>query len=226
MLNPRTRIPPAVANAQRNSALIFIAYNVFNGLAHQGIDNAAHLGGLVSGFALGWVLAVPVGTRPATIDRTLMMATVAALAVLGGAFTLLQHPGAEELERRHLVAALQPFFDAEGKAVDLMSKLADELKAGQITNQAAAARIQVEVKPLWENALATVSAATSQATGARREAADAVQRYCEARLRHAGLTADALRQEQAELNSRAAEAAQQVNGLADKAREALKVLNP
>jgi rhomboid protease GluP len=49
MVNPRTRIAPHIANAQRNSALIFIAYNLLNGVTHAGIDNAAHVGGLAPG---------------------------------------------------------------------------------------------------------------------------------------------------------------------------------
>jgi rhomboid protease GluP len=36
---------------------ILIVINLFWGFSQQGIDNLAHLGGLVSGFALGWVLA-------------------------------------------------------------------------------------------------------------------------------------------------------------------------
>jgi rhomboid protease GluP len=60
VLNPKTRIPAHIAAAHRNSAAIFIAYNLFNGFVHPGIDNAAHIGGLVGGFAMGWVLARPV----------------------------------------------------------------------------------------------------------------------------------------------------------------------
>src|SRR5262245_1899240 len=61
VVNPKTRIPAAIAAAHRNSAAIFIVYNLVNGFALSGIiDNAAHVGGLVGGFAMGWVLARPV----------------------------------------------------------------------------------------------------------------------------------------------------------------------
>lgn len=49
---------------QRNSAIVFIAYNLLNGARAQGIDNAAHLGGLIGGFVMGYLLS-----RPLTPDR-------------------------------------------------------------------------------------------------------------------------------------------------------------
>jgi len=56
-------VPASVIKAQRNSAMIFIAYNVLNG-ARQGIDNAAHIGGLSAGFVMGFLLS-----RPLSPDR-------------------------------------------------------------------------------------------------------------------------------------------------------------
>jgi hypothetical protein len=44
------------------STLTFAAYNLFYGAVHPGIDNAAHIGGLVSGMWLGFV--VPPGKVP------------------------------------------------------------------------------------------------------------------------------------------------------------------
>ncbi len=54
-------IPAQVLRAQRNSTLAFIAYAVVFGLVVPGIDNAAHLGGLATGFGLGWMLTRPLG---------------------------------------------------------------------------------------------------------------------------------------------------------------------
>tara|TARA_B100001123_G_scaffold421439_1_gene529019 strand:- start:223 stop:741 length:519 start_codon:yes stop_codon:yes gene_type:complete len=38
--------------------LIFIGYNVFYGFLVPGIDNAAHIGGLISGFLLGFAITI------------------------------------------------------------------------------------------------------------------------------------------------------------------------
>ncbi|NOZ20479.1 MAG: rhomboid family intramembrane serine protease [Planctomycetes bacterium] len=58
-LRQRGSIPAAMLQSIRNSTLVFVAINLFYGFAHTGIDNAAHIGGLGSGFVLGLVLARP-----------------------------------------------------------------------------------------------------------------------------------------------------------------------
>ena len=84
VVNPKTRIPAGIAATHRNSAAIFIAYNLFNGFVNPGIDNAAHIGGLVGGFAMGWILARPVNleARQEPLGRL-------AIGALGGAALLL-----------------------------------------------------------------------------------------------------------------------------------------
>jgi len=59
ILNPVSGVPPTIVASQRRIGLAFIAYNLIGGFTHHGIDNAAHLGGLVGGFVMGWILARP-----------------------------------------------------------------------------------------------------------------------------------------------------------------------
>jgi len=52
-----TRVfPKDFSKAFLTSTLIFIGYNLLMGFAGAGIDNAAHIGGLVSGFIIGLIL--------------------------------------------------------------------------------------------------------------------------------------------------------------------------
>ena len=53
-------VPASIMTAHRNSMLVFVGYNLMFGFVYPGIDNAAHLGGLLSGFLLGLGLARPV----------------------------------------------------------------------------------------------------------------------------------------------------------------------
>jgi membrane associated rhomboid family serine protease len=57
-------LPASVAKAQSTSAGVFVIYSLLNGARYGGIDNAAHLGGLVGGFVMGLLLA-----RPLDIER-------------------------------------------------------------------------------------------------------------------------------------------------------------
>ena len=59
MLREKHGVPRAVFQPIMRSTLTFAGYNIVFGLAHPGIDNAAHVGGLVSGFVLGWLVALP-----------------------------------------------------------------------------------------------------------------------------------------------------------------------
>jgi len=52
----RSSMPRTIQAQRFRTAAFIIVYSLFNGLTHQGIDNAAHLGGLVSGFVMGWLL--------------------------------------------------------------------------------------------------------------------------------------------------------------------------
>lgn len=45
-----------VENISAKQMLLFIALSLYGGFSHQGIDNAAHIGGLVAGFLLGLLL--------------------------------------------------------------------------------------------------------------------------------------------------------------------------
>jgi len=92
------RIPAAVVRAQRNSTLGFIAYAVVFGLAVPGIDNAAHLGGLATGFALGWLLTQPLGgilsrreVRRGVLGAALLSALLLAVGVTSAGWAAGRH---------------------------------------------------------------------------------------------------------------------------------------
>jgi rhomboid protease GluP len=59
VLSPASGVPPTIVASHRKGIVVFIAYNLINGIAHHGVDNAAHLGGLIAGFFVGWTLARP-----------------------------------------------------------------------------------------------------------------------------------------------------------------------
>ncbi len=52
---PRTLFSPML-----KSTVVFAGYNLAYGATHPGIDNVAHLGGLLGGIAIGWLVAIPI----------------------------------------------------------------------------------------------------------------------------------------------------------------------
>jgi rhomboid protease GluP len=51
------RLNPDFVKATKSSMLLFVGYSMVMGFTSSHIDNSAHIGGLVSGFILGYVLA-------------------------------------------------------------------------------------------------------------------------------------------------------------------------
>jgi membrane associated rhomboid family serine protease len=70
-------LPASVVKAQRASAGVFVVYSLLNGV-RGGIDNAAHLGGLVGGFLMALILA-----RPLNADRNSKQWTAQWAAAIG-----------------------------------------------------------------------------------------------------------------------------------------------
>jgi rhomboid protease GluP len=81
-----TLVPASVMLSKRYSMLVFIGFNLFYGIGHRGIDNAAHIGGLLGGFALGLALATPLSAEERTGSQSAvyLRALVLAIALVGG----------------------------------------------------------------------------------------------------------------------------------------------
>ena len=88
MLDKKNGVPVSIMSAHATSMGVFILYGLYNGFSKSGIDNAAHLGGLAAGLALGFALATPfgAGTRPPAVRAgagvAACVAAIVALALL------------------------------------------------------------------------------------------------------------------------------------------------
>ncbi|HXB03067.1 MAG TPA: rhomboid family intramembrane serine protease [Opitutaceae bacterium] len=60
MLREKHALPRNVFSPLLRSTLFFAGYNIVYGMVHPEIDSAAHIGGFVSGFGLGWLTALPI----------------------------------------------------------------------------------------------------------------------------------------------------------------------
>ena len=59
LLLSRGSIPNKVLEHIGSGALVFVAYNVFYAIGEEGIDMAAHIGGLATGFLCGVLMRLP-----------------------------------------------------------------------------------------------------------------------------------------------------------------------
>jgi rhomboid protease GluP len=80
----------SVKKALFTSIIIFVAYNIINGLKpNSGIDNAAHIGGLLSGFLIGYAL---IPSLKQFKNKLIKFSTIGALTfvLLISSFTIYQ----------------------------------------------------------------------------------------------------------------------------------------
>ena len=127
---PGTGVPGEVLRRHLASALAFLGYSLAVGFTVPGIDNAAHLGGLAGGLALGWLLVRPIGaTGPAPLPaRRAAVAAVLAVAVVGMTAFALPRPEARELAQARFGEALDAF------AQEAMALLAEREATGKALN--------------------------------------------------------------------------------------------
>lgn len=141
MLDRRNGIDPAAMKAHAASMAVFIAYGVVNGLASTGIDNAAHLGGLAAGAALGYALGRPPGSNRVEPLRMAGGIAACALAIAGLASLAPNNRAGFEAERQFR-EDLKAFTKEEERLVAALSTLiakaqAPGAKGGELRPEAA-----------------------------------------------------------------------------------------
>ena len=106
-------IPKAAIRSTMKSLLIFAAYNLFFGLS-RGIDNAAHIGGLASGLALGAFLSKHLTGPAESRQQWRNLAVVLSIVLLTAGMYYVRN------QHRELTAVSNPsdYFDQYQKAMD------------------------------------------------------------------------------------------------------------
>lgn len=131
----RGRLPRKLSRRIMTSEGVFLAYALVNGFTRQGIDNAAHVGGLAAGAALAWLLVEaiePVG-RQAQRARHALLAGPLVVAVVAGLVVAAPQP---RVDHRALFASqtafqrILPRLQAASRAVQ---KDAEDAKAGRMS---------------------------------------------------------------------------------------------
>ena len=95
-----------------SSLLFFCGFSLYFGVVSQGIDNACHVGGLISGLILGWLIARLAPQHDAPLRRISILA-VATLALAGSALWVQHWRGTPfQIER-----AIDSLSDKPGRAL-------------------------------------------------------------------------------------------------------------
>jgi rhomboid protease GluP len=186
VINARNGVPKAIMKAHRNSALLWGGYSLLFGAANAGlIDNAAHVGGLLGGFTMGWLLARPVDPqlRAQPGGMKLAGAFLAGALMLGAAAWAVMHPGAEAAQVRDYERFDAQLPTREHEAIQQMQRALEMSKSGNGAGFRAQMAGAAQKWAALENELRAIEVGASVERVHRRELylryIDARRRYCE-----------------------------------------------
>jgi len=182
MLHPGIRIPSALLRARWLSMLVFLLYSLVSGMLQSGIDNAAHAGGLVTGFVLSWLLIRPVSVVEAFPKRQPLAAGVFVGAVALAALWQANASGAR------LTPSGQFLHDhawfATGESVNLREwqRLGAQSSAGTVSSVELAQRFERDILPFWQSTARRLHAELPSINGPQRNIAQLLGDYVQRRL--------------------------------------------
>src|SRR5262247_4010710 len=129
--------------ALRTNTLAFLGYNLVYGFMVQGIDMAAHLGGLAGGFVCGFVLTPsPTFVGPSRHQGRSVLVGVMGLGLIIGLSELL--PRAEDVEAR-----LQQFASLDTTILATFNRAITQLQQGKLSEAEVVRILEQEVLPPW-----------------------------------------------------------------------------
>lgn len=134
LLVHRRAIPPSVLKPLRSQSLGFVVFNVAFGAAVPMIDQAAHLGGLATGFLAGLALAPAWprrGTSAASIARSGLASVIVAAVVVAACFGVIRWRAGTitPIDRfRDFAIEVAPLQDRQEATIRGLVEFADKLQ--------------------------------------------------------------------------------------------------
>jgi len=196
-------MPISVFNQIRSSTLAFIGYSLFAGVAIPGIDNAAHIGGLLGGMVLGYGFAQPLATRRALdlLSRRALITLVAVALACGWMWQRVPLPQQGTRLMRTpddggFGRALAQLTFEEATLVARTNGLLDNLRKEKVSPDAAVQEMRNELVPRWQAQVDAMSR-LSLPQGAYETRRRVLVRYAELRRDALIATADAIAQRDA-----------------------------
>lgn len=185
VLLQRRSLPPELVKEHRATVAGFVVLNVALGLGVAWIDQAAHLGGFVTGCLCGLVLGCDLAT--AAQQRFFRNVALAAVSGLSAGAALMLLP-ARSADLRLLSVRTD---EVDKAAVAQYQKLVAEMEAGRLTPAAAAQQIDKQIVPQYAE-LASAMAMARPTENNEQQRHQTVADYIRLRQQAWELTAAAL----------------------------------
>lgn len=194
-----TRVPRRILRAHLIPTLLFTLFSILNGLAQAGIDNAAHVGGLVAGLLLGWAFAIPFSRQSGGLAVAQGVASLA-LVIAGVAGLLFQvtGPASRSSVAEQFLSANEWYRSGEERNIQRWQELANRAGAGNIASGDFARQFETDIVPFWRDAGRKLRAQLPATPSGNRGFAAAVTDFAGLRLRWARAVIESARTNNAE----------------------------
>ena len=190
----RAQLDPEVRAKQMKSMGSFVALNLLIGFTVPAISLAAHVGGFVAGFVIGYIAerGIDITNKEAAMARRfprVMLGSVLALAVVGAGLLLLPKSpvaymtGVEAKRVTELQSRFERFVTTEKELLATQNAAAQRTVKGEITREEQARIYREELVPTWRWARTDIASVTGlPAAVAPRQRA--MVEYIDARVAH------------------------------------------
>lgn len=183
LLRQRAVIPRGIFRSHWIPTLLFLGFNLVNGALTPGIDNAAHVGGLLFGVAAGLLLARPAETRTESGLR-LRWTEALVLFVLwaGGALGFALWTRGPTPVGQQFVAHHAWYVTGEARSMAAWRQLSGASAAGTISDEDLGRRFGNQVRPFWQEAVPKLEAEVPGLSGEEQRYVGAIARFARLRL--------------------------------------------
>lgn len=160
-------IPQQVRQPLLQSIAIFVVYNLVYGMK-GGVDNAAHVGGLISGFVIGYIYIFGI-KKEKQEQKTVWLVPVIVLLTIGGAYGYLEQNKTGVEDRNKILTEVKDaaykdsdkFNTTLKEIAELETKAVAPLEDTTLTDQELKSKIDSVCYPLWEVAVSKLKPTTT-----------------------------------------------------------------
>jgi membrane associated rhomboid family serine protease len=179
----RKQIPAVIVRKHWISTAVFVLFSLVNGAIQPGIDNAAHVGGLLCGFVLGYILARPLEqeVRARFPRHQIVGAAAFVLIAISSAIWQVKGIGSglsvpEQYFRAHI-----GYVNGESHNLEMWNALAARAARGTISDAELSERFARDIVPFWESQQEQLEKENASLQGPERDFAQLVVNFVDAR---------------------------------------------
>ena len=151
-------IPAKVRKGLLQSIGIFVLYNLIYGVK-SGIDNAAHTGGLISGFVIGYLYVITI-KKEKQQQKVSWVLPLIIIATIGISFGFLKEHKADKANREEIFSEItasdfkdnKDFTDKYENVIDLQKRALEPMADTSLSSEQMKIKLSQQSLPLWNTA--------------------------------------------------------------------------